>query len=89
MEQRLNYMTVGIFWWTQDYVARTLQWNVSQESAPSSVRMEGHGPKGAPATVQMGSLEGIAAVSDKAYCMLKLMLFGLKSLNGFIYSQDQ
>ena len=76
-------MTVGIIQWTRDNVPQTLQWNV----APLSVRMEGHGPLTAPATVQMGSLEGIAAVSDKACCMLQLMLLGLKSLNGFKYSQ--
>ena len=42
LEQRLNCMTVGIIQWTPDYVPQTLQWNVNKESAPSSVRMEGH-----------------------------------------------
>ena len=51
LEQRLNCMTVGIIQWTRDYVPQTLQWNVSKESAPSSVRMEGHGPPAVPVTV--------------------------------------
>ena len=53
LEQRLNCMTVGIIQCNRYYVPQTLHWNV----APSSVRMEGHGPLTAPATVQMGSLE--------------------------------
>ena len=57
LEQRQNCMTVGIFQWTRDYVAQMLHWNVSKESASSSVKMEGHGPPGAPASVQMDSLE--------------------------------
>ena len=57
LEQRLNCMTVGIIQWTRDYVPQMLHWNVSKESALSSVRMEGHGPPGAPVSVPMGSLE--------------------------------
>ena len=42
LEQRQNCMTVGTIQWTRDNVPQTLHWNVSKESAPSSVRMEGH-----------------------------------------------
>ena len=49
-------MTVGIIQWTQEYVAQMQLWNVSK-IAPWSVRMVGHGPPPAPATVQLGSLD--------------------------------